>query len=427
MLIVSLLAAALAAPTVPIQGALSDPAGVGLAGAHTVTFGLYTAESGGAPLWTETATVTFYDGAFAYALGAVTPLNPTQWQTDDALWLEVTEGGVPASRVPVAFAARALHATNASNLNGRPASDYRTVDWLPGWSELLGAPADNAALTSRIQAVAFDAESELTALLDDNYRPASYVPTWAQITGTASDNSALTARIQAVALDAEAELTALLDDNYRPASYVPSWAQITGTASDNAGLTARIQAVALDTEAELTGLLNDNYEPIRSGTTCRSLFLANNNLPDGMYTIDPDGAAGIRGFQVWCDMANGGWTRIDQDAWFGNGVLTEGSYPQYYRYRHTTAQINAIRAASTTAKQDYRCQTLGVGGAYTVIGWDGTGDTFSDCWAADNAGARNSTGTVTTFARIPYQYWNSGDCGDVTESCAHNVNDAWFR
>jgi hypothetical protein len=44
--------------------------------------------------------------------------------------------------------------------------------------------------------------------------------------------------------------------------------------------------------------------------SCREILALDQNSPDGVYTIDPDGAGGNAPVQVWCDMTTdgGGWT-----------------------------------------------------------------------------------------------------------------------
>jgi hypothetical protein len=57
------------------QGRLFDTAGAPLAGNVTLTFALYAAPTGGAPLWTEVQTVTLDGGYYSVQLGAVSGLS----------------------------------------------------------------------------------------------------------------------------------------------------------------------------------------------------------------------------------------------------------------------------------------------------------------------------------------------------------------
>jgi hypothetical protein len=160
---------------------------------------------------------------------------------------------------------------------------------------------------------------------------------------------------------------------------------------------------------------------------CEDILALDSAAGDGTYWIDPDGTGGVRPFQVWCDMTGGGWVRVDELSQFPFAVHTEAAYTQSYVYSLSDAQINAIRAASAQARQAYQCQTLGVGAAYAVTPWTGSAVNYAACWDPGNAAHRSSTGTETAIARVPFRSWSSGDCGDVTEACQHNVGHAFFK
>jgi hypothetical protein len=167
-----------------------------------------------------------------------------------------------------------------------------------------------------------------------------------------------------------------------------------------------------------------------AAASCRALRTAMPSAGDGYYWIDPDGPAGLRPFQVWCDMTNGGWVRVQQTSFYPFAIHTEGPRRQGFTYELTDAQINAIRAISTEATQNWSCQGLGIGGPYDLVGWDGASFTVSSsgvCWHSDNASYVSGSGTHSLFARLPLRAWTSADCGDVTEACQYNVGPAFFR
>jgi len=99
------------------QGHLSNGGGP-ITGTFPMTFSLYGAPSGGAPLWSEThASVTVSSGTFAVLLGSNTVLPLGSIFAGQTLWIEtVVDGNTMAPRRPivsVAYAARAAIADSA--------------------------------------------------------------------------------------------------------------------------------------------------------------------------------------------------------------------------------------------------------------------------------------------------------------------------
>jgi hypothetical protein len=123
-------ASAQTSPTISYQGLLQNN-GVAVNGTDTLTIRLYTAESGGSPIYSETQTVMVVNGIFNLAIGAVTPLLPTLDFTKQ-YYLGVSVDGAPelmprstVSFAPYAFralnadsASYATHATTANTLSG---------------------------------------------------------------------------------------------------------------------------------------------------------------------------------------------------------------------------------------------------------------------------------------------------------------------
>lgn len=107
-----------AAPVLSYQGRLLNPAtGVPKAdGSYSMKFSLYTAEAGGAPLWSETKSVAVSKGLFSTLLGDAVPLTVANFN-GQALWLGVTVGADPeaAPRQRVAHTAYAIHAETAAS------------------------------------------------------------------------------------------------------------------------------------------------------------------------------------------------------------------------------------------------------------------------------------------------------------------------
>ena len=133
LLLVSSLASAAVPLQMPVQGILRDNAGVPVAGGtFSVTFALYTAETGGDPVWQEAwppagescaanpeHCVTVANGVFHALLGSIEPLGPGLFAVP--LWLGVTVETDPElprrSLGSTAYAVEAAHAGVASGLD----------------------------------------------------------------------------------------------------------------------------------------------------------------------------------------------------------------------------------------------------------------------------------------------------------------------
>ncbi len=127
----SLLAApdAQAAPginqTINFQGKLANPNGTNLAnGTYSVVFALYTASSGGSPIWTETQNVTTTAGLFRISLGSVDTLSGVNFN-QDSLYLGMTVESdsemsprLQFSAVPYAFNAKQVNGLSVTNNGG---------------------------------------------------------------------------------------------------------------------------------------------------------------------------------------------------------------------------------------------------------------------------------------------------------------------
>lgn len=117
-------------PALNYQGRLLDPVnGQAKAdGAYTFTFRIYNTATGGAPLWTETKSVSVNKGLFSTLLGDTTPLDSAIFTGQD-LYLGVTIGtdpeAAPRQRLAhVAYAMYAERAGNATSLNGQSATAF---------------------------------------------------------------------------------------------------------------------------------------------------------------------------------------------------------------------------------------------------------------------------------------------------------------
>lgn len=88
--------AGISTSTIAYQGRLADTAGAPLTGTYGMIFRLYSASSGGAPLWEEQWTgsnsVAVSDGLFNVMLGSLTPIAQGVITSHDPLYLGITVG-----------------------------------------------------------------------------------------------------------------------------------------------------------------------------------------------------------------------------------------------------------------------------------------------------------------------------------------------
>lgn len=120
-------AAALTVPgLISYQGRLLDDVGDPVPdGPYTLTVGLYDVATGGAPLWTETKSVTVAGGLFTTLLGDTTALDLSVFDGRD-LWLGVQVGADPemSPRLHIASVPYAIHSQDADTVDGSHASAF---------------------------------------------------------------------------------------------------------------------------------------------------------------------------------------------------------------------------------------------------------------------------------------------------------------
>jgi hypothetical protein len=124
------------------QGRLTDPTtGQPVAdGNYSITFRIYTTQTDGSPIWSETQTVSVSGGLFNVLLGSVNPLSATVFSGTDR-WLEVVVEGQtlsPRQRIAsVAYSIQAEEAKNADMLDGSDSSAFAFAThghWGASWS-----------------------------------------------------------------------------------------------------------------------------------------------------------------------------------------------------------------------------------------------------------------------------------------------------
>jgi hypothetical protein len=118
------------------QGYLTDSYGVPVDGTLQMTFGIYSVDAGGTPLWTEAQNVTVMGGVYNVTLGNVTAISLA---FDIPYHLGVTIGTDPemAPRQPLTSVPYAFRAQNADNGGG----------WIYGGGTIsLGTGTDNVGI-----------------------------------------------------------------------------------------------------------------------------------------------------------------------------------------------------------------------------------------------------------------------------------------
>src|ERR1700722_14312705 len=166
---------------VSFSGKVTDVQGKGIAGVAGVTFAIYGEQSGGAPLWIETQSVSAgANGNYSVQLGASKtgglPLD--LFNTGEARWLGVrVNGGGGQPRLLLLSVPYALKAADAETIGGLPPSAF-----------VLAAPPTSGSGISTTTSTDTSANAPPAAAVTGS-GAANRVPLW---TGTSTQgNSAL--------------------------------------------------------------------------------------------------------------------------------------------------------------------------------------------------------------------------------------------
>ena len=141
-----------------------------------------------------------------------------------------------------------------------------------------------------------------------------------------------------------------------------------------------------------------------AGTTCKTLYDTGCAVESGTYWINPDGGSTSNAFEVYCsldgDGRRGGWTAVQYTANLplanhGTGTDQRRWLTNNFSLALTTAQIDAIRAASTEARQRVRIDCR-----YATMHRDASNITAGFTTAV---GFRFHHGDETVFAKQSYE------------------------
>ena len=158
------------------SGTLRDLAGKPVTGPVDVTFGLYSEETDGSPLWYETQTLQADRlGHYNVMLGAMSPTGvPMELFTSGrAHWLGVQVGNLPEQpRVLLVSVPYAMKAGDAESLGGKPASAYMLSSQANAQAASAASAATLSGLTtSGATKTATSTESPVTNAFTQSYIP----------------------------------------------------------------------------------------------------------------------------------------------------------------------------------------------------------------------------------------------------------------
>lgn len=150
---------------IKFSGTLRDSLGTAVDKATDVTFAIFTSQTGGEPIWMERQVVIpDQNGNYAATLGSYSRGIPLLLFTNtDARWVGlVSDGKLQTNRTRILSVPYALKAGDATTLNGRPASDFVTVEQLRSYPVLYPAYPPFRSITSTGQMAAGSFRSTTT-------------------------------------------------------------------------------------------------------------------------------------------------------------------------------------------------------------------------------------------------------------------------
>jgi len=233
---------------VKFSGALTDGGGKPLSGMQGVTFALYEAQEGGAPVWTETQNIQADgNGKYTALLGATRNEGiPAEAFGSGARWLGVqAQGGAERPRVLMTSVPYSLKAVDAETLGGLPASAFALAGATSG-------PAANAAVgasiaSGRALAGGDSAKPAAAPAAVTGTGTAGTVPLWTS--GTALGNSDILQSSGNLGIGRVAPNARFLAEN-------PSGVGIVGISTSTTGTTAiGVQGQDLETTGTTTGVV----------------------------------------------------------------------------------------------------------------------------------------------------------------------------
>lgn len=163
--------------------------------------------------------------------------------------------------------------------------------------------------------------------------------------------------------------------------------------------------------------------PTDPGATCRSLFLANSTLGNGPYWIDPDGGATTNSFRVYCDMTNGGWTRL---------VPSSKSFSWRYDTCGGSANASCVPPAATSPSPN-RLFGRGEIGQVTYVDESAVAIPTVQLAALDGLSTETNAPVQIflfdtescSYYGIWHYYDGTSRTGNVTDHCNNVADESW--
>jgi hypothetical protein len=323
-----------AAPAfLPVQARLVDAGGTPIEDATTVTFSLYTLQSGGPALYSEVRAIDPENGYFAVFLGEVTPLDWTLVQGTSQMYIGMDVGGAgemtrqPIGTVP--FAAFADYAANSGTVEDLDVDGIvaEVVSTYPAIVDpytdadavaAMGALSDSNDL-NHDRYTDSDALAAAGPLGDSNpHHHDRYTDTDALSAGGSQGNTNPRNHTRYADSEALSAAGGLANSNPRHHTrYADSEAQATVAAQD---IYMRNTGDVMSGSLEITGSLTTNESPLVMYPTMMSFFRAGDGA---IHYTAPDGSTYI--LTVGDGTASAGLGASSKVAYApGNGTTTWG-------------------------------------------------------------------------------------------------------
>lgn len=137
-----------------------------------------------------------------------------------------------------------------------------------------------------------------------------------------------TAEMNAIASPAQGSLIFNTDDKEIYERNATAWDKISSNGSETkivGGNCMDVTGVGTTLNPYIINFSTPGKIQTTAGATCKQLFDTGCAATDGTYWINPNAGSTVDAFEVYCDMGDGGWTRLDyaadlaHQAQFGGG------------------------------------------------------------------------------------------------------------